>query len=104
MKGEIPKFSRYGHSQVSYKKQLLIFGGLEENKKEKNIENLDEIRIFNTETYEWKLVRALGDYIYPRRHHACCIVGKYMFVHGGIDNKSTYLNDLFIYDISLKFN
>ena len=40
MKGDIPKLSRSGHSQVTYKKLLIIFGGLEEviRKKEKNVD------------------------------------------------------------------
>jgi len=34
------------------------------SKKEKNVdENLDEIRIFNTENCEWKLVRPGGEYV-----------------------------------------
>ena len=103
MKGDIPKLSRSGHSQVTYKKQLIIFGGLEDiiQKKEKHIDkNLNEIRIFNTENCEWKLVRAAGEFIEPRRHHACCIVNKYMFVHGGIGSNLNNLNDLFVYDKS----
>ena len=66
MKGDIPKLSRSGHSQVTYKKLLIIFGGLEEviSKKEKNVDkNLDEIRIFNTENYEWKIIRPGGEYV-----------------------------------------
>jgi len=66
MKGDIPKLSRSGHSQVTYKKLLIIFGGLEEviSKKEKNVDkNLDEIRIFNTENCEWKIIRPGGEYV-----------------------------------------
>ena len=69
MKGDIPKLSRSGHSQVTYKKLLIIFGGS-------------------------------GEFIEPRWHHTCCIVNKYMFVHGGIGSNLNYLKDLFVYDIS----
>ena len=66
MIGDIPKHSRSGHSQVTYKKQLIIFGGLEDiiQKKEKHIDkNLNEIRIFNTENCEWKIIRPGGEYV-----------------------------------------
>jgi len=40
-----------------------------------------------------------GDLVEPRRNHAAVIVGKHMLIHGGIDNKGTYLNDLMIFNL-----
>ena len=55
--------------------------------------------MINTENMEWKTIRASGEYIFPRKNHTSCIVGKFLVVHGGIDNREWYLRDLWILDI-----
>ena len=56
-------------------------------------------------TYEWKTIHAGGEWLDFRRNHSAVIVGKYMMIHGGINNKNSYLNDYFNLDLtSLKWS
>ena len=52
---------------ITIRKDLIIYGGLEdygkEKKKPEEIINLAEVRILNTETYEWKLARPSGEFL-----------------------------------------
>lgn len=67
----------------------------------KNSNCLNDIRIFDLENREWSVSRTFGDNIESRRNHASCVVGKYLFIYGGINHQFKYLNDIFVYDIEV---
>ena len=107
LSGDIPQKNRFGHSLLTYKRNhLILFGGQEDyeqnqpKSKDSKKDCLNDLRMINLETMEWKIARSTGEYVYPRRNHAACVVGKHMIVHGGIDIRESYLKDMFLYDIS----
>ena len=59
----------------------------------KESECLNDVRIFDPVIFEWKYIKVTGEWIDIRRNHSSVIVGKYMLIHGGINNKSKHLND-----------
>jgi N-acetylneuraminic acid mutarotase len=64
-------------------------------------ECFNEIRSFNTETLEWRLIKSSGDGIEGRRGHACAVVGKNMLIFGGVNSKGFYLDSLYHLDLSI---
>jgi hypothetical protein len=64
---------------------------------------LSDVRIYNPETQEMKTFRSGPDGVPPRRAHASTIYGKYLIVHGGINTRGNYLNDLYYFDLSVYF-
>ncbi len=106
MFGEIPKKSRFGHAMGAYKKMLIIFGGTLEiditHIDKDTRECTNDTRIFNLETHEWKTIKSMnsGDYISPRRNMAYTFYGKHLMIHGGIDLRNKYLNELCHFEFS----
>ncbi|KAL4468807.1 hypothetical protein ABPG74_005310 [Tetrahymena malaccensis] len=96
---------RYNHMMAMYKKNLIIFGGekLDGQYEQKQKVYQNDTRIYNTEKNEWKYLRPTGDIIEPRRNSACCVVGRYFIIQGGLNQKGAFLNDLCILDISNLF-
>lgn len=42
----------------------------------------------------WNLIKVYGDFIENRRNHSACIIGKFLFIYGGINNYNKHLSDL----------
>ena len=85
---------RFGHSTVEYRKKLYVFGGgTDFNSIHKLRECLNGVKSFNTETNEWANVKCEGSYITTRKHHCAGILGKHMYIHGGLNQKNNPLND-----------
>ncbi|EAR90836.2 kelch motif protein (macronuclear) [Tetrahymena thermophila SB210] len=98
-RGEYPKDGRFGHSLDIYKKQLIMFGGEKKCAPTSKLKELvNEVRVMNLETLEWKILRNSGDMIESRRDHVSSVVGKNLLIHGGISQKS-YCNDMFHLDL-----
>jgi hypothetical protein len=83
---------------------LVLFAGETSfNAQLKLRECLCDTRIYNIETNEWKYLRPNSDFLpEARRSFGSCIVGKGMLVHGGLTNRSNYLDDLYFLNLSMK--
>ncbi len=57
-------------------------------------ECLNDTRIYDIYTSEWKYLRCTGEMIEPRRNHAAVIINKTLIIYGGIDNHGHYLKDV----------
>lgn len=100
----MPEGGRAGHSIICWKNGFLIFGGEKKYNKELKIrECFNDLRYLNLRTLEWKWIRPFGDIIESRRNNAYCSVGKWFFVHGGINNYNRYLNDLYAFNLGFIF-
>jgi N-acetylneuraminic acid mutarotase len=85
---------RFGHSTVEYKKKLYVFGGgTDFNSIHKVRECLNGVKSMNIETNEWFNARCEGSYIGTRKNHCAGIIGKHMFIHGGVNQKNNLLED-----------
>ena len=54
---------------------------------------------FFAEKLTWKSTPQNEDYIAPRRNHACTSFGKYMLIHGGLDQQGTTLSDSWLFNL-----
>jgi N-acetylneuraminic acid mutarotase len=103
--GVTPK-GRYGHLSVTNKrdKDIYIMGGARKfNTLTKIRECLNDIYKYNIDSNEWKELICGGSPIEPRRNHAGCIVGKHLFIHGGINQQGAFTKDNAILNLSIKF-
>lgn len=85
---------RFGHTSVEYKKKLYVFGGgTDFNSIHKLRECLNGVKSLNIETKEWQNVRCEGGFIGTRKNHCAVMVGKHMFINGGMNQKNHLLED-----------
>lgn len=100
VKGSQPRF---GHTALEYEKSLIVFGGSTEyNQAYKLRECISGIYQFYTNTLTWEPLENKGVHIQPRKFHAACIIGKQLFVHGGMNNKNKILDEVAVYDFYRK--
>lgn len=96
----MPSGGRAGHSIFLWKTGMLVFGGEKKyNKQSKIRECFNDLRFLNFSNLEWKWIRPFGDLVEARRNNAYCSVGKWLFVHGGINNYGKYLNDFYVFNL-----
>lgn len=67
----------------------------------KNSNCFNDVRIFNLDSSYWKVMRTFGDNIESRRNHATCMIGKYLFIYGGINHQLKYLSDMYVLDVEI---
>ena len=84
-------FTRIGHSFVSYKNNLVVFGGVDENKNPSN-----EIYIYNVVEHKWSKPLCKHKRPPPRFDHSAVIYKNAMIVHGG-QLGTEKLNDTWIF-------
>ena len=85
---------RFGHSALEYQKKILVFGGgTNFNTVHKLRECLNGIKIFHPEKNMWEYMKTSGTYITTRKYHCAAIVGKHMFIYGGLNQKNNLLSD-----------
>lgn len=87
--------SLYGHSMISFKEKLYIFGGYGTNGKVNN----DFFMVKNSANY--KFVKYKKSIIPPRAFSAMVMIKFVFYVYGGIDDNKNMLNDLWKLDIRL---
>lgn len=90
---------RMGHSAVSYKGQILLFGGETAfNRTSQQRECLNTVQSLKGESMEWQAVVASGA-VSMRRYHIAAIVGKHMVIYGGLSGKNVYLADCMVLNL-----
>ena len=92
--GGVEPEPRFGHSALEYQKKIIVFGGgTNFNTVHKLRECLNGIKIFHPEKNLWEYLKTSGTYISTRKYHCAAIVGKHMFVYGGLNQKNNLLSD-----------
>ena len=88
--------ARFGHSGIIHNKRLIIFGG-----KYLTLSLLGDVDVYNIETKTWH-TPSLSTYskLKLRRNHIACLIGNQMFIHGGIDEDGTFLNDCYLLNLN----
>lgn len=85
---------RFGHSSVEYQQKIIIFGGgTDFNQVHKLRECLNGVKSLNTETKEISNLKCIGSYINTRKQHCYALIGKHMFIQGGMNQKNNLLDD-----------
>ena len=83
-----PHVPIFGHSLIQYKNKAIVFGGA-------NADDLNEVSIIDLKSMKYKQGSRSP---FRRRCHACCVVGRYMIIHGGIEAGEVQ-SQVMIYDI-----
>lgn len=85
---------RFGHSALEYQKKIIVFGGgTNFNTVHKLRECLNGVKVFHPDKNLWEYLKTSGTYISARKYHAAAIVGKHMFIYGGLNQKNNLLSD-----------
>lgn len=85
---------RYGHTSHSWENKIIFVGGSRMyNKDLKRRECLNDILIYDPAAKVWTEIIPSGAYLEPRRHHASCLVGNFLVVNGGQNDKEVFLDD-----------
>ena len=92
---------RRGHTACAYEKGIIIFGGQHRFNPVLNFrECLNDVRLYLTDTQEWKLLNCSGKAIETRRNHTATIHKNKMYVYGGVTIEGKSLKDVWILDLS----
>ena len=94
---------RYGHTAVSYRSDIYLYGGYRryvESFKERD--TYGDVYQFWTDSLKWDKLNCNGEFTF-RRNHIAMVIGKYMIVHGGINQKSMVLDDIYSFDFKKKY-
>ena len=86
---------RYGHSLVSFKDNLIVFGGITT----KWNDLTSDIDIYNLSRGIWDNFAARGRVPDPRKHHAAVQIGKEMLIFGGTLRSGKKSNELILIDL-----
>lgn len=87
---------REGHSMVSFKSLLLIFGGCEGGKDDE--ESFDDLQIIDVDNKVWNKAQVTGKKPKGREGHGAGVIDNYMIIYGGKGQGSLY-NDIFALDL-----
>ncbi|KAK9459920.1 uncharacterized protein V1516DRAFT_467098 [Lipomyces oligophaga] len=88
---------RVGHASDLIGSVLIVFGG--DTRVDGNAEFDDNLYFLNTSTLKWSRALVAGGGPGGRYGHTINIIGKRLFLFGG-QRDSTYLNDLYFFDLS----
>lgn len=89
------KISRFGHTAHVFRKVIVVFGGEKlYNSHMKMRECFSEIRVYNPFEHSWKYPRVFGDIVDGRRNHCAAVLGRFLFIFGGINSYGKYLKDV----------
>jgi N-acetylneuraminic acid mutarotase len=101
--GGVEPDPRFGHSALEYKGKIIVFGGgTNFNTVHKLRECLNGIKIFHPNTNQWEYLKTSGTYISTRKYHSAAIVGKHMFIYGGLNQKNNLLSDCALLNLEKK--
>lgn len=103
---------RYGTSSVDFKERSDVIkdgrlvdtiyyygGGKMFNRHTSLRECINQVIKFVPTTGEFKTMKQSGAIVKPRRYHTACSFGKYMIIHGGVDDLGRVLDDVACYDM-----
>ena len=94
---------RFGHTSIESDRNIIVFGGVTSLKRETVLRQcLNVVKIFKPESEEWEFIKTGGLYISTRKHHCAAMVGKHLFVHGGLNDRNNLLDDCAILSFNSK--
>lgn len=82
--------------------RLIMFGGEDLNYRQETLSN--EIRVWNLERGEWTVPRVSGAPPSPRKRHSSCLVGRVLYVFGGMIEDWQWSNELFLCSNSFQWS
>jgi hypothetical protein len=95
-RGSVPRF---GHSACEFNRKIIIFGGGTEYSETSKVRMcISGLYEYAGGTSSWEPLENKGIHITPRKFHAGCIAGRFLFIHGGMNSKNKLLDDSALYD------
>ncbi|OMJ71644.1 hypothetical protein SteCoe_30083 [Stentor coeruleus] len=92
-----PPKGREGHSMISYKNLLIIYGGCEGDINEND--PFEDIYLVDIENKTWKKPNTTGKKPEAREGHAAGVIKNYMIIYGGSGTKSL-LSNIFAFNLT----
>eukprot|EP00347_Sterkiella_histriomuscorum_P018240 403346262 len=81
---------RYDYSAVIYFDHIIVFGGQQTYNAQTKIRNtLNDLLLFNTQTYEWEQIH-YGGMFFARKQHVAAIVSHHMLLFGGQNEEGQF--------------
>jgi len=85
---------RFNHSAVLYFDHIIVFGGEQTFNPQTKLRNtLNDLLLFNSQSYEWEQIHYGGMY-FSRTCHVAAIVAHHMLVYGGINEEGEHMDEL----------
>jgi len=104
--GTVPA-PRLGHTLVKFDKTYILFGGLDNEKKNGKVAPNNEVytlKLMQKEQCNWKLESPGGEMPLPRSNHTACSIGdNEMLVFGGLYSSNQRFNDTYILKIGKSY-
>lgn len=98
--GDAPFEGRFGHSTILYMNSFVIFGGERRYNPDLHLrECYNDTLFFDPSSTKWTFFKTYGHMIEPRRNHTCSLIGKYMFIIGGLDSHGKMLDDIAVLNL-----
>jgi N-acetylneuraminic acid mutarotase len=91
---------RSGHSAVSYKHKMIVYGGCGDYSSRSAQRRCDKkVNILSLKNFKWQVFDGKGHQPRGRRNHAACRLGKFLVVVGGIDKFSRSLSSCYSFNL-----
>lgn len=91
---------RSGHTAVSYKHKMVIYGGCGDYSSKFAQRRCDKkVNILSMKNLKWQVFEGKGHIPRARRNHAACRLGRFMIVFGGIDKMGRSLASCFAFNL-----
>ena len=91
---------RLGHSVVSYKHKLVMFGGWSSQEAAER-HTYSKLLVLSLHSYSWDHPKSTFGPT-PRKYHAAAQLGRSMVLFGGVDYRSIIQDDLYVLDVKEK--
>ena len=97
---------RFGHIIAACQNKIYIFGGeAKYSNTRRKREMYNDIYEFDTLTSSYRQIEITDILPSGRKHHAACMLGKDIIIHGGIDQSGQIINELLMFDtVNHKWN
>ncbi|KAL1139782.1 hypothetical protein AAG570_006759 [Ranatra chinensis] len=90
----VTPYQRYGHSAVTYGKNIYIWGGRNDQV------SCNKLFCFDTETYLWSCPATSGSIPCSRDGHSACVIGHNMYIFGGFEEEfEIYSQDVYVLNL-----
>lgn len=91
---------RLGHSMVAHCDRLIVFGGWVSKKMKQTASRCSRSTFsFDSITIKWKKLSFCNRVPTARRNHSAVVLGRDMFIYGGISDSGRTLGDLHVLDL-----
>lgn len=92
---------RFGHTLCKYRNILVLYGGeYKYNTLQHKRDLFNDVYFYHVAGNIWEKIPWREKILYGRKYHTATMIGKHMFVHGGVNPNSHVIDEPVIFDVS----